>query len=68
MQYQLVIKLAQMLHSQYANNKIDFLSKDKKMKNQFSKILKRVTPVTFGLLVAVSTGVVILLSVAVSIK
>jgi hypothetical protein len=57
-----------MLHSNYANNKIEFLSRDKKMKNEFSKFLKRVTPVTLGLLVAVSAGFVIMLSVAVSIK
>jgi hypothetical protein len=57
-----------MLHSKYATNKIDFLSKEIKMKNQFLKFLQRVTPVTLGLLVAISTGFVILLSAAISIK
>ena len=38
------------------------------MKNQFSKLLKRVTPVTLGLLVAISTGFFILLSAVVSIR
>jgi hypothetical protein len=38
------------------------------MKNLFSNLLKRVTPVTLGLLGAFSAGFVILLAAAVSIK
>jgi hypothetical protein len=38
------------------------------MKKQIAKILKRVTPVTLGLLVAVSTGFFLLLSAVVSIR
>jgi hypothetical protein len=49
-------------------NEIDFLSEEIKMKNLFSNLLKRVTPVTLGLLGAFSAGFVILLAAAVSIK
>lgn len=48
--------------------KLKFLSEEIKMKNKFSKFLKRVTPVNLGLLVAISAGFFILLSAAVSIK
>jgi hypothetical protein len=47
---------------------IRILSEDKKMKKLISKIFKKVTPTALGLWVAISTGLLILVSAVVSIR